>query len=487
MGSKFNVRDYIDTKNMTEEQINKCEFWVTANARVRTSGKANYEQEKIQVNDKWNFQYLERKLDTYEDKEVIKFFRYGWPLNARETKEQEGLPDNQKGAKNNKEQVRRYLDKELKRGSIIGPFFKNPFGRKVRISPLDTRDKKDSTDQRIILNLSHPFKEGSVNHSIDKERYEGRSMELSYPTIDNLAEIVYRKGRGCKIFKRDLKLCYKQFFMDPKDIMLLGFHFEDRLYFDVSLSMGSKSSAFCCQSSTNTITHIFKEEGFQNVNYLDDLGGAEKDKVAEVAFDTLGNILKEIGIEEAKEKAQPPAHVVIFLGILFNTLNMTMTITEGRLGEIKEIIQQWLNKNSATLKEMQQLLGKLNFACSTIRAGRIFVSRIINTIKDMPSKGRRRLNREFKKDLKWWYLFMEDFDGISMIPDLSWTSPLRIMSTDSCLTGCGGWMEEGEYFHSEFPTWIRNRGGISINELETIALIIGIKLWGEYIYAIETS
>ena len=98
--------------------------------------------------------------------------------------------------------------------------------------------------------------------------------------------------------------------------------------------MGSRSAAYCCQCTTNAITYIYSCHGFDDVNYLDDLGAAEEDSKVEEAYDCLGWILDSIGIQESKDKASPPAYVIIFLGILINTLTMTLEITPERRKEI---------------------------------------------------------------------------------------------------------------------------------------------------------
>ena len=97
------------------------------------------------------------------------------------------------------------MAKEIARGSVIGPFHTNPFGKQARISPLDTRPKKDSEDLRVILNLSHPWKEGSVNNSISKTRFLGKDIKLKYPSCDDMARLIAKKGRGCLCFKRDIE------------------------------------------------------------------------------------------------------------------------------------------------------------------------------------------------------------------------------------------------------------------------------------------
>ena len=59
-----------------------------------------------------------------------------------------------------------------------------------------------------------------------------------------------------------------------------------------------------------------------------------------------------------------------------------------------------------------------------------------------------------------------------------WSKPDAIFSTDSCLTGCGGFFD-GKYFHSKFPEKVQEIG-LDINMLELIAVIVALKLWGKY-------
>ena len=181
-------------------------------------------------------------------------------------------------------------------------------------------------------------------------KFLGRDFKLKYPSCDDFVKLVAKKGKGCLIFKRDLTAAYRQFFMDPGDIHLLGYSIGKYLYFDVTLSMGSRSSCICCQLTTDTVTFIFKEKGFEDVNYLDDLGSAEIPQKAEIAYETLGKILSDIGIEESAKKACKPSKKCPFLGILYNTIEMQMQITPERLTEIRSIVNEWCLKESANLR-----------------------------------------------------------------------------------------------------------------------------------------
>jgi hypothetical protein len=48
-----------------------------------------------------------------------------------------------------------------------------------------------------------------------------------------------------------------------------------------------------------------------------------------------------------------------------------MEVTKERLLEIKNLIQVWLHKTEAMLREIQSLIGKLNFVASCVRSSRI--------------------------------------------------------------------------------------------------------------------
>ena len=87
------------------------------------------------------------------------------------------------------------------------------------------------------------------------------------------------------------------------------------------------------------------------LNYLDDLAAAETKKDAWFAFNMLGAILDKCGIEEAKNKSCPPSTIMTFIGVLFNTDKITIEVTRERLQEIRILLETWLNKETASLKE----------------------------------------------------------------------------------------------------------------------------------------
>ena len=166
-------------------------------------GLQNYESTHVNVNCLWNLNKMEMLLHNYKDKEIVSFLKYGWPISHDGKTGCTNIPLNWLGALQNAVDVRKYFEKELVNNAVLGPFYLNPFAHRAYLSPLNTRDKKDSEEKRIIINMSFP-KGNSINDGIKKDSYLDEQICLKYPTVDKLVEIVKKKGKGCMLFKRDL-------------------------------------------------------------------------------------------------------------------------------------------------------------------------------------------------------------------------------------------------------------------------------------------
>ena len=74
---------------------------------------------------------------------------------------------------------------------------------------------------------------------------------------------------------------------------------------------------------------------------------------------------------------------MIFLGLEVNSLLLTLRIPEEKMEEIRQELRRWKLGMDYSLKEMQRLVGLLNFAASCIRPGRIYFSRLLNLLRLM--------------------------------------------------------------------------------------------------------
>ncbi len=101
------------------------------------------------------------------------------------------------------------------------------------------------------------------------------------------------------------------------------------------------------------------------------------------------------------EKEISPATLVIFLGILFDTVNLLLKVTPERLVEVRGLVREWLVKTSATRKELESLVGKLGFVSACVRQSRVFISRLLEFLRGLPRQGSHAIPDDLRRDLKW--------------------------------------------------------------------------------------
>ena len=318
-------------------------------------------------------------LHDYDDKEVVTCLGYGFPISQSKTTGSSSIKNNWPGPNLNFESVHKYFQVELRNKAVLTPFTENPFDHDAFYSPINTRDKKDSAEKRIITDMSFP-KGNSVNDSIRKDEYLDQKINLKYPTVDNLVEILKHKGKGCLLFKCDLRQFYRQIPVCPKDYSKLGCFFNGYMYFDKVLVMGCHSSCCIAQRIVNALNFILQKEGVDCENYLDDLGRDEVPEFANYTFEKIGNLLTILKIEKSVSKACSPNTRMIFPAIIIDTLKMTLELDSTRLKEIIDLLTNWGNKNHAKLKEVQSLVGVPSFAATCIKQGRAFFTRILTFI-----------------------------------------------------------------------------------------------------------
>ena len=141
------------------------------------------------------------------------------------------------------------------------------------------------------------------------------------------------------------------------------------------------------------------------------------------------------------------------------------------------MVKSWLERKRASKRELQSLIGKLVFVGKCVYSSRIFICRLLSTLRGLKHQNHRfKISAEFRKDLQWWDSFVERFNGVTFIPDMIWAEPDLLLSTDACLSGSGGWSGT-QYFSCEFPEFVRVRN-FHINILELLTVLVALKLWG---------
>ena len=202
--------------------------------------------------------------------------------------------------------------------------------------------------------------------------------------------------------------------------------------------MGCTSSAYICQRVTSALVHIHNSWGAIYINHLDDFIGVAPLEKVEKDFCKLGWLLQDISIWESEHKACPPSSIMVVLGILFNTIDMTISISPDRVDEIQAELEAWCNRAKMSPKQLESLIGKLQFASQVIRAGCEFLVHLLDELRGSPKKGYIAVPTHIIQDLKWGQYIMPILNGTKSIYLDVFFEPGTLIDMDAILVGAGG-------------------------------------------------
>ena len=432
---------------------------------VRNSGVPNHCSVRRQVPSDLNCKAWDQYLIDYHDKEITQFLKFGWPV--RYALELPPVPSttNHASALCHPGAVTAFIEKELRLSAMLGPFEEPPFLPWCQTSPLMTRDKPDGTGKRVIIDLSFP-EGGSVNEGIAKG--EGPTYRL--PTPLDLAERMLKEGKGALLWKSNLSRAYRQLRIDPLDYPLLTIKHDGAFYVDICPSFGCRASGHAQQRVSDAVVHLMNQENFQVLAYVDDFCGIAPDKTtADRSFARFHTLTEELGLKLAPEKTCPPSSTMEWLGFLFNTNDMTITIPQTKLDDVLTEAEGWLDRPHATKQQIQSLAGRLNHISLSVRPARRFMGRILQTLRQAHGQTSVPISLDFKRDVSWFCEYARATNRPILIePKL----PIFTIECDACPLGAGAFSDRLCYTVL-FPEELTASHHIS--RLEAFNLVMAIK------------
>ena len=268
---------------------------------------------------------------------------------------------------------------------------------------------------------------------------------------------------------------FRQLGLCPRDYSLIAFKWERLLYFDLLVPMGLRSASYCCQMTTNSLVYIHSLFNFWSLNYLDDFASCELESKIWDSYNCMTWVLQVLQVAEATDKAIEPTTRMEFLGNLVDTVKLTLEVAPERVAELLQLINIWLEKKTFRKKHMQSLIGKLSFVTNCIKAGRIFISRLIEAMAKCLEEGTLPIENETKLDLIWWKNYLPRFNGVSIL----WLQDqLQIdffLAMDASLIG-GVAVQGKDFFHFKYSQEILFET-TNIAQRELFTILIAVKIW----------
>ena len=310
--------------------------------------------------------------------------------------------------------VEKYLQGERKVGRLIGAFTGADLPE-VHCSPFGVIPKKgQGASWRMIVDLSSP-KGKSVNDGINEDW-----ASLSYVTIDDVINKILQLGQGTIMAKTDVKSAFRIVPVHPSDRWLLGLEWKGEWFVDTTLPFGLQSAPKIFNSIADAIQFIAIQEGIKWVtHYLDNfLVLGQSDQECSHGLVLLQELCDRLGVPLAPDKTAGPSPVLEFLGIVIDTDRLTIHLPERKKSKLQELISELLGRKCMTKQELQSLAGKLQHATKVVRPGRCFIRSAyeLAAIRQW-AKDRIRITRDFKVDLTWWSIFLNQWNGTSLMWD----------------------------------------------------------------------
>ena len=137
-------------------------------------------------------------------------------------------------------------------------------------------------------------------------------------------------------------------------------------------------------------------------------------------------------------------------------------------------------KNKCTLKEVQSIIGSLNFACRAIAPGRAFLRRLIGSIKKLTKPHfRMRVTKEMRADLNMWLSFFENHNGVSLFKDPVWYSKGKFhLYTDAAASQGLGIYLDGQWAQAKWGTHFEKEcTANNITFLEYFPILVAIHIF----------
>ena len=249
------------------------------------------------------------------------------------------------------------------------------------MSPLGVVPKRAPGEYRLIHRLSFPSR-ASVNDGISTE---GTSVQ--YARIDDAVSMIKQLGQGCFVAKTDIKSAFHIIPILPRYYDLLEIFWQGK-YYDRVMPMGCASSCRTLEMFSTAIEWVAKKHlsMLHLIHILDDyLMAAPTFHQCRINLDCFLSLCTYLGVPMAPEKMVGPEKVLVFAGIELDTLRVEAHLPLDKTEKCKTLVSTFLRCKKVTLREIQSLIGLLNFGCSVVVPGRAFLRRLIDLTRGVKS------------------------------------------------------------------------------------------------------
>lgn len=384
------------------------------------------------------------------------------------------------------EAVDDYYAKEQDAGRVTQWTTSPPFSH-MRVQPIGVVPKTDDgrvTGYRIINDYS--FGDDSVNAFIHK-------IFVEYAAFEDIVQMVLAAGPGALLSKFDIKSAFRLLAVRMEDLCLQVVQWKDAYAVDLALVFGGRSSPPIWDRVARALHWILKVNySIVNLFHVDDYllvskavdGLAHATKLFELALEVCARLRVPISLN----KCQTPHTCIVHVGLLWDTAEQTVSITDNRKRKVKAELDRVLSQRKGTAAELLSLHGRLTFVAQVLQPARAMLYwfrhhslvKALHTPAHVRHRRYIRLRQEELQELQAWKEVLSTWPGKWLFASSSWEAgSYQVVHSDACEVGAGGYSNAGGWFSEKHTSQLleqaqRNKT-LSMPYLELHSAVLAVK------------
>lgn len=434
---------------------------------------------------------IESKYDRKKTQYLIQGFTEGFDIGFHGPRQLVRESPNMKFYTGTKVDLWNKIMKEVEQKHIAGPYRgKCPF-KEYWVHPVGLIPKKGNPGEtRMIVNLSYKD-QFSLNYFTKKEE-----CTVKYRDIDAaiaMIQEIKKDHHAVYLSKCDGRAAFHQLPVRKEDFPLLVIKAEDPKTSEICyfvqkvVVFGSSKSCRIFSEFAAALAHIaqhFDEYKRRPNEYLDDvLTGGHSKTSCNNSLTNYMEVCQKVNFPISEEKTVWATQIIVFLGLLLNTITMTIAIPLEKRNAALTQIDQVLDRKKVTVHRIQRLTGLLNFLCRAIVPGRMYLRRMYDTMSGLKQYHHVKVDRPMIEDLLMWKEFLK-WDASLTRPFMDFSETLIAdeidFFTDACksdrLTAFGA-VYGTAWTYGEIPQRISQLETGTIQSFEMYALLVGVALF----------
>lgn len=291
------------------------------------------------------------------------------------------------------------------------------------LSPLFLIPKSDGT-QRPIFNLR------MLNQYVLTDRFRLINMY-------RVPDFLQTKDWMCKV---DLSQAYFNLPIAQSHRRFLRLLYKGELLEMTCLPFGLSTAPKVFACLTNWIAQTLREKGIRIIVYLDDfLIAHQNPTVVTEHVNLLLESLVFLGFQINYGKSVlVPQKQITYLGIVWHTWTNLKKLPPEKVATVIKKVTQVLDTGDVSLKELQSVVGLLNFASFVVPRGRLnhrATLRFLSKLPENPTSTRFVLPFTVREEMNWWIQNC-DLSTLIHVPP-----PTHFLTTDASDTAWGAQLD----------------------------------------------